>query len=214
MTNRSDRPTRRSERLALALLVALAAGCSAVRAAPEPAPRATAVRPAADTTRKGYTAADVQFMQGMIGHHAQAVVMAALVPERTARRDLHMLAERITVSQESEMEFMRSWLRRRGEAVPDTAAHAHAAAGHGTLMPGMLTHEQLTQLTNAAGPEFERLFLQFMIQHHEGALQMVRQLFATQGSGQDPEIFMFASDVDADQSAEIRRMSALLTSLQ
>jgi uncharacterized protein (DUF305 family) len=164
--------------------------------------------------RNGYTAADVRFMQGMIGHHRQALVMSALVPERTTRRDFALMAERITLSQESEIAQMQRWLQQRGEALPAEDAHVHAAMGHGELMPGMLTEAELTQLKNARGTEFERLFLQLMIKHHEGALHMVKQLYASPGAGQEPELFILASDVDADQTAEIRRMRALLAQLQ
>jgi uncharacterized protein (DUF305 family) len=152
-------------------------------------------------------------MQGMIGHHAQALIMAALVPSRTQRQDFQLMAERITLSQETEIAQMQRWLQQRGEAVPTKDAHVHAAMGHGELMPGMLTQAELTQLENARGAGFERLFLELMIKHHEGALTMVKQLYATRGSGQDAELFMLASDVDADQTAEIRRMRSLLAQL-
>jgi uncharacterized protein (DUF305 family) len=195
----------------------LAAGCAPVSAPAgdaTPTPVLQPPTPAADTAaRKGYSPADVRFMQGMIGHHAQALVMAALVPGRTERRDFHLMAERITLSQETEIAQMQSWLQQRGEAVPAKDAHVHAAMGHGELMPGMLTQAELTQLENARGPAFERLFLELMIKHHEGALQMVKQLYATPGAGQDAELFMLASDVDADQTAEIRRMRNLLSQL-
>jgi uncharacterized protein (DUF305 family) len=153
-------------------------------------------------------------MQGMIGHHRQALVMSALVPARTPRRDFALMAERITLSQESEIAQMQRWLQQRGEALPAADAHVHAAMGHGELMPGMLTEAELKQLEGARGTEFEKLFLQLMIKHHEGALHMVKQLFASPGAGQDAEIFIFAGDVDADQTAEISRMRALLAQLQ
>lgn len=199
---------------ALALLTALgfSACASAQQPTPAPASAPSAARP--DTvTRKGYTVADVKFMQGMIGHHRQALVMSALVAERTTRRDFALMAERIKLSQESEIAQMERWLRQRGEAVPAEDAHVHAAMGHGELMPGMLTEAELTQLTNARGGSFEKLFLQLMIKHHDGALQMVKQLIATPGAGREPELFMMASDVDADQTAEIKRMRALLAQL-
>jgi uncharacterized protein (DUF305 family) len=176
-------------------------------------PPATAVAP--DTgQRKGYTAADVAFMQGMIGHHAQALDMAALVPSRTQREDFHLMAERITLSQQSEIAQMQRWLRERGEQVPAADAHVHAAMGHGTLMPGMLTEAELSELQSARGAAFEKRFLELMIKHHEGALKMVKALYAPGGAGQEPELFILASDVDADQTAEIRRMRALLARLQ
>ena len=139
--------------------------------------------------------------------------MTKLVPARTDRPELRFLSERIEVSQKAEIVRMRRWLAKRGEAVPAADATDHAAAGHGTLMPGMLTAEELAALENATGTAFERMFLNLMIRHHEGAIKMVEDLLATPGAGQDPELFMFASDVNADQSAEIRRMRALLATL-
>jgi uncharacterized protein (DUF305 family) len=154
--------------------------------------------------------ADVSFMQGMIGHHAQALEMTALLPSRTARSDMRLLARRIELSQADEIHWMERWLEVRGHAAPD--AHAHHAAG-AVLMPGMLTPEELTRLAEAAGSDFDRLFLEFMIKHHEGALIMVNDLFMTEGAGQDTEIYAFASDVDADQRIEIDRMMRLLREL-
>jgi uncharacterized protein (DUF305 family) len=151
--------------------------------------------------------ADIQFMQGMIRHHAQAITMAALVPSRTRRPELHLLAERITVSQEDEIAAMRRWLERHGGPADTAAAHHH---GPGQTMPGMLAAEELDRLAAARDSTFELLFLEFMIRHHEGALVMVERLFATPGAAQEPELFGFASDVDADQRAEIRRMKAML----
>ena len=151
-------------------------------------------------------------MQGMIAHHAQALDMAGLVPSRSSHPGVKLLAERIDVSQRGEIDLMRRWLRKRGQAVPAPDANAHAVTGHGELMPGMLTHEQLLQLAAARGTAFDRLFLQQMIRHHEGALQMVSQLLAT-NRNLDAETFRFVSDVDADQRAEIQRMQSLLRSL-
>ncbi len=166
-----------------------------------------------------YTAADVRFMQGMIGHHAQALVMSALIPERTTRTDIRALGQRIEVSQKDEIKLMQQWLRDRGQSVPTPDAHAHqmmnmpGMAMSDTLMPGMLTADQLAELTKARGSDFDKLFLKDMIQHHEGALEMVATLLGTTGSGQEPEVFRFAAEVDADQRAEIARMSALLDRL-
>lgn len=151
-------------------------------------------------------------MQGMIGHHAQALDMTALVPERSTHPSVRLLAERIDVSQKDEILLMRRWLRNRGHAVPDEDAHVHAAMGHGELMPGMLTQQQLEQLSAARGSAFDRLFLRSMISHHEGALQMVAELLAAQRT-LDAETFRFVSDVDADQRGEIQRMQTLLKSL-
>jgi uncharacterized protein (DUF305 family) len=171
-----------------------------------------------------HTPADAAFMQGMIGHHAQALVMAALVPSRTATPALRALAERLDVSQRDEIAAMRRWLADRGEPVPDStgalpgAAGAHAGheahGGHAAAaMPGMLTPVQLAELAAASGAAFDRLFLRLMIQHHEGALVMVRDLLATPGAAREAQTFAFVSDVDTDQRAEIARMQALLTRL-
>ena len=196
----------RPERFAgVLLLTLLMSGCANARAA-QPSSSSPAARPA-------YTRADVSFVQGMIGHHAQALLMTRLVPTRTNRPELRLLAERIEVSQKAEIERMQRWLAKRSEPVPAADATDHAAAGHGTLMPGMLTAEELAALGNATGTAFERMFLTLMIRHHEGAIKMVEDLLATPDAGQEPELFMFASDVNADQSAEIRRMRALLASL-
>jgi uncharacterized protein (DUF305 family) len=164
-------------------------------------------RTAADLSHVQYTPADVRFMQGMIGHHAQALEMTALLQSRTRSEDMRKLALRIEVSQADEIKMMQDWLKRRGQPQPDP--HAHHAPG-ATLMPGMLTAEEMTRLAGAAGPEFDRLFLEFMIKHHDGALIMVTELFSTAGAGQEAEIFAFASDVDADQRMEIDRMRGML----
>jgi len=160
-------------------------------------------------------------MQGMIRHHAQAIVMAAWAPTHGARDDVKILAGRIAVSQRDEIAFMERWLRERHETVPETDAQ-HDMAGHQMpmttaslpeLMPGMLTPAQLTQLSAASGAEFDRLFLTFMIQHHQGALTMVEQLFSSQGAGQELNVFRFASDVETDQNTEIDRMRSMLRAL-
>ncbi len=162
---------------------------------------------AADTSGVTHTAADVAFMRDMIAHHAQALEMTAAARERASSDDLRTLALRIEVSQADEMAMMRAWLTQRGETLPDSHAHH----GHDApLMPGMLTPEEMAALLASRGPLFDRLFLTGMIKHHEGALAMVRTLFATPGAGQEPALFAFASDVEADQSMEIRRMRALL----
>jgi len=151
--------------------------------------------------RPQHTPADTHFMQGMIHHHAQALEMAALVPTRTAREDVKLLAYRIDVSQESEIALMKDWLSRRGEATE--TAHMH--------MAGMLSPSQMKELRESTGREFDRLFLTYMIQHHEGALSMVTDLFASRGAGQDQDIFRFATDVDSDQRMEITRMQNMLS---
>ncbi len=184
---------------------------------------ATATASAQNAPR--YTAADVRFMQGMIGHHAQALAMTALIPARTSRQDIRSLGQRIEVSQKDEIAMMKQWLKDRHQQIPvNDAMHDHqAAADHSmnmpgmamadTLMPGMLTTEQLAELARTSGDEFDRLFLKDMIRHHEGALVMVASLLGTTGSAQEAEVFRFASEVDSDQRAEIARMTALLDAL-
>jgi uncharacterized protein (DUF305 family) len=208
-------------RLAAVLPAVVAASCGATGAAPRPpivqpgAPgevsRVITADKAVDLSRVQHTAADVRFMQGMIGHHAQAVDMAALLISRTDSENMRQLARRIEVSQSDEIKMMQRWLEARGQDIP--GAHAHHMAG-ATLMPGMLTPAEMDRLAEAKGAEFDRLFLEGMIKHHEGALVMVNQLFATPGAGQESEIFGFASDVDADQRMEIGRMRAMLKEFQ
>ena len=175
--------------------------------APGEAARTISPADATDVSGNAATAADVRFMQDMITHHAQAVEMTALLRTRTDRADMRLLAGRIEASQEDEMAFMRRWLEARGHAAP--GLHTHHEHG-GTLMPGMLTVEEMARLGAATGPDFDRLFLEGMIKHHAGALAMVAGLFAAPGAGQDSEIFAFASDVDADQRIEIGRMESML----
>jgi uncharacterized protein (DUF305 family) len=150
-------------------------------------------------------------MQGMIAHHRQALEMTALRPERSASEDLRLMALRIELSQADEIAMMEAWLNGRGEAVPD--AHTHHA-DPGALMPGMLTAEDMSRLAGARGDAFDRLFLELMIKHHQGALVMVDQLFATPAAGQESEVFAFASDVVDDQRIEIERMAAMLKERQ
>jgi uncharacterized protein (DUF305 family) len=149
-------------------------------------------------------------MQDMIGHHAQALEMVALLRSRTNRDDMRLLARRIELSQADEIALMQRWLQARGLPVPD--AHAHHAPG-ATLMPGMLTPEEMGRLGAATGGAFDRLFLELMLKHHQGALVMVRELFASPGGGQESDIFAFATDVDADQRIEMARMGAMLREL-
>ena len=160
------------------------------------------------TAGAGYTAADVRFMQHMIGHHAQALRMTAMAPSHGASENVVRLAQKIDISQRDEIAMMKSWLQERRQAVPDDA---HSGA---MMMAGMLTPAQLAQLDAARGREFDRLFLAFMTRHHEGALQMVKELFRTPGAGQEPDLFRFVTDVDADQRDEILVMERLLGTLQ
>lgn len=201
------------------LFAVMAVSCGATAPEPGPADPANADPADADPAgagqeqRSGYTSADVRFMQGMITHHAQALAMAALVPERTEREDIRRLAHRVELSQESEMALMSRWLERRGEAV---AADGHEHGGHAAAngrMPGMASATEMERLADSRGAEFDRLFLELMIRHHEGALVMVEDLLATEGAGQEPELFQFAAHVDADQRAEIARMRTLLNAL-
>jgi len=154
-----------------------------------------------------FTEADVQFMQGMIHHHAQALDMTALVPDHSNRDAMKRLALRIQLSQDDEIGMMQKWLQARGKEVP--GVHAHHISG-AALMPGMLTAGQMDRLAKAKGPEFDRLFLEGMIQHHGGALTMVHDLLATPGAAQASDIFAFTSDILSDQQAEINRMQSML----
>jgi uncharacterized protein (DUF305 family) len=201
--------------------VACAAPNQAGPAAPPPAQEAGSAMAAHEamamehelpaTAGPGFTVADVRFMQNMIGHHAQALVMAAMVPTHGADEQLRKLAEKIDISQRDEIAFMERWLRERHQAVP--AEHDSMHMMHAMQMPGMLSPEQMEQLDAARDTEFERLFLTFMIQHHRGALQMVETLFASPGAAQDSDIFRFVTDVDTDQRAEIFTMQSMLAVL-
>ncbi len=168
------------------------------------------------------SAKDVEFMQGMIMHHAQAVEMTALIASRTENKEFRLLGARISHSQSDEMMFMKRWLEARGEPTEMKMAGMGSMSGmdmqnmggmdmssHQMLMPGMLTAKQMAALRMARGSEFDRLFLTGMIQHHNGALIMVKDLFDTAGAGQDAEIFNFATDVDSGQRAEIRIMETM-----
>jgi uncharacterized protein (DUF305 family) len=156
---------------------------------------------------------DVEFMQGMIMHHSQAVEMTALIPSHTENKELRSLGARISSSQSDEIKFMRRWLGARGEAVsmakPEMPGMDMSTEGM-ALMPGMLTTEQMDALRKAKGGEFDHLFLTGMIQHHHGALTMVKELFDTAGAGQDAELFNFATDADNSQRAEIKIMQNML----
>src|SRR5438270_6722391 len=168
------------------------------------------------------SAKDVEFMQGMIMHHAQAVEMTALIESHTTNKDLSLLGARISHSQSEEIRFMRRWLEARGESteMPTKMGGMNMSgmsgmdmSKHEMLMPGMLTKAQMDALRNAQGNEFDRLFLTGMIQHHGGALTMVKDLFDTAGAGQDAVLFNFTTDVDSGQRAEIRIMQGMLEKL-
>jgi len=158
--------------------------------------------------------ADVHFMSGMIHHHAQAVLIAKWAPSHGASDELQRLAERIIVGQTDEIAMMQNWLRDKKETVPEATPGPMRmrmnGMTHEMLMPGMLSDEQLKRLDAARGVEFDKLFLTYMIQHHEGAITMVNELFGSPGAGQDETVFRFASDVYADQTTEIARMQLML----
>ena len=196
------------------LLAALPAAC-ARPVTEQPVTTEPVAAGAASVPGRRYVDADVRFMQHMIEHHAQALAMTALVPARAADETLRLVAQRIEVSQRDEIARMRQWLLKRGEAVPATGGtHEHHSASEGRPpMPGMLSAAELARLAAASGAEFDRLFLEYMIRHHEGALVMVSELFATRGAGQELDIFRFASDVDADQRAEIQGMRRMQSRL-
>jgi uncharacterized protein (DUF305 family) len=161
-----------------------------------------------------YSDADVAFMSGMIPHHAQAVIMAGWAPTHGARADVATLCERIVVGQRDEIATMQTWLRDRGQPVPDATSTRHMmkmdGMEHEMLMPGMLTDEERAALDRARGPVFDRLFLIGMIKHHQGAIDMVNVLFKSYGAAQDELVFKFASEVYADQSTEIQRINEML----
>jgi uncharacterized protein (DUF305 family) len=156
--------------------------------------------------------AEVEFMQGMIMHHSQAVEMTALISSHTENKDLRLLGARISSSQSDEIKFMKRWLAARGESISmPMAGMQNMGSGHAMpLMPGMLTPEQMDALRKAKGEDFDHLFMAGMIQHHNGALTMVKDLFDTAGAGQDADLFDFATDADNTQRTEIRIMQAML----
>jgi uncharacterized protein (DUF305 family) len=212
--------------LAISTAVPATAGCGASRpesaAAAEPGERAPAelealYRARADSARARHTAADVHFMSGMIAHHAQALLMAGLAATHGASEPVALLAARIGNAQQDEIEAMQSWLRERGQPVPEPhiagATLTVHGADHAVHTRGMLTPAQLRELDAARGRDFDRLFLLYMIEHHRGAVAMVRELFASHGAARDPVLFRLASEIQADQTVEIGRMLRLLAEL-
>ncbi len=208
-------------RAATLLLLAASACAPAVQtpaaSTPEPRTSASAARAQADSVRRSYTEADVEFMTHMVGHHAQAIEMARWAPTHGANGSVRILAERIINAQQDEIATMQQWLGVRQQPVPEATPAGMKmvtnGAEHVMLMPGMLTDDQMKQLDAARGSEFDRLFLTFMIQHHKGALTMVEQLFGSHGAAQEDAIFRFASDVSADQSTEVARMQTMLAAM-
>ena len=213
-------------RIASALAVI---GCASAR---PPGPEyqmgdaAAVQRARADSLRYPYTKADIDFMSGMIHHHAQAIVISRWAPSHNADASVQRLTARIINAQSDEIRLMQTWLKDRNQQVPqvDTAGNVtmpggHSMAGHDMssmpgmampMMPGMLTPAQVKELDAARGKDFDRLFLTYMIQHHRGAITMVRTLFAAPGAGQDEMVFKFANDVEVDQGTEIKRMSSMM----
>ncbi len=181
----------------------------AAQGTPRPEPVA---RP--DLVTQPYNEADVNFMAGMIPHHAQAVAMATMAPTHASSPSVKLMCERQLVSQRDEIELMRTWLRDRSQRVPaaNSTRHRMVMNGmeHDMLMPGMLSDEEMAQLEKARGDAWDKMFLKFMIKHHEGALKMVEELFASYGAAQGDDVYKFASDVFADQTAEIERMQKML----
>jgi uncharacterized protein (DUF305 family) len=207
-------------RLRTLSLFALAATAACAGARPTPSlmgPEAAMARARADSLRYPYTKADIAFMSGMIHHHAQAIQIAKWAPTHGASPAVIRLTERIINAQMDEINLMSTWLADRRQPVPAPnpkgMVMVHDGAEHVMPMPGMLTEEQLAKLDAARGGEFDRLFLIYMIQHHRGAVDMVKTLFASHGAGQDETIFKFASDVETDQSTEINRMLQMLLEL-
>ena len=199
--------------LAGLLAVSTLAGCAGARTSASNEPDISVFT----APRQPYSEADIHFMSGMIPHHAQAVLIAGWAESHGAGRAVRVLSERIAVAQRDEIAMMQGWLRARGQPVPEADATHLTMTTDGTthdmLMPGMLTAEELATLDLARGEEFERLFLTSMVRHHQGAITMVEQLFGSHGAAQDDIVYMFASDVYADQTTEIERMQRMLESL-
>ena len=206
----------------IALTVVAAGGCASAEpdgprivqpGAPGEQSRELSLEELQEIDYSQYSEADVEFMQGMMLHHVQALQMTRMVPARSGREDIPLLARRIDLSQEAEIEQMRQWLEERGEPVPSLLAehdHGDVTVPDGELMPGMLTPEQLLELQRADGEDFDRRFLESMIFHHEGAVTMVEDLFGTEGGGTDIAVSVFANHVVADQTIEIGRMQRIL----
>jgi uncharacterized protein (DUF305 family) len=206
---------------AAGVLAAVILGCSRPATVAETAPApasaeqtdsAAIAKARADSIRYPYTVADVGFMSAMIGHHSQALLMAGWAPTHGAGSSVQTLAERIINGQQDEIVTMQRWLGDRRKPVPEYGRMGGSGTGHHghASMPGMLTPDQLRQLDQARGSEFDRLFLTFMIQHHKGAVRMVEKLFATPGAARDETVFKFANDVSVDQRTEVARMERML----
>lgn len=208
-----------SLRYAIVMLSAWASVGLAQAAQPVAASDSAArARARADSARLPYTAADIQFMTGMISHHAQAIVMAKMAPSHGASPTVQTLCGRIINAQNDEITLMQNWLRDRNQPVPEAKPRPMKMMMNGQememLMPGMLSDEQMKQLDAARGTDFDKLFLRGMIQHHQGAITMVQQLFAKPGAAQDEAVFKFANNVNVDQITEIHRMQQLLLAVE
>ncbi|NUS48483.1 MAG: DUF305 domain-containing protein [Gemmatimonadaceae bacterium] len=203
--------------LGAAVAICGASTASAQAASPPLADSIGIAKARADSLRYPYTAGDVQFMSHMIGHHAQALVMAGWAPTHGANAEVQRLAARIINAQTDEINIMQTWLRDRRQPVPEAKSGPMKMVMNGMehemLMPGMLTDEQMKELDQARGKDFDKLFLRYMIQHHRGAVSMVNDLFGTPGAAQDETVFKFANDVQVDQSTEINRMQKMLAFL-
>jgi uncharacterized protein (DUF305 family) len=205
-------------RAAVGLLVAAIGASACASATAGTTTTASAPGSLSDTgsVRQPYTAADVRFMSDMIGHHAQAIQISRWVETHGASSQLRILAGRIINAQRDEIALMQQWLRERGQTAPEvseTGMMMGEHAGHAMHMPGMLTADQMAQLDQATGKEFDRLFLTFMIKHHQGAVAMVKELVSSQGAALDDTVFKLASDVSAEQTTEIDRMQQMLADL-
>lgn len=210
----SPRPWRR---FSVVLLATGVGACAGTRAGPPlgaMGPEAAKARAQADSARWPYTAADIRFMSTMIHHHAQAVVMAKWAPTHDASPAILRLTQRVINAQSDEIGMMSRWLADRNQPVPEPNPAGEVmqmgGASHTVLMPGMLTEQQMKELDAARGPDFDRLFLTFMIQHHRGAVEMVQELLAHRGAANDETVFKFAADVNVDQTTEINRMLEML----
>ena len=221
------RASHSSWTIAALLVVVASPACGGARTGgevlPSPAALSTAELEAlylarTDSARMRFTEADVSFMTGMISHHVQALQMAGLAPTRDVSAPVRILTARTINAQRDEIVLMQQWLRDRGQSVPEVHTEGVDSAvrvpAGGMLMPGMLTPQQMSELADTTGPDFDRLFLTLMIQHHGGAVTMVHDLFATDGAALDEAVFKIASDIQVDQTTEIARMERMVQVLR
>jgi uncharacterized protein (DUF305 family) len=184
---------------------------------PTPSDLAAMAKAKSDSVNRPYTKPDIDFMRGMIAHHAQALLMAGWARSHGASPSIQTLCDRITNAQKDEINIMQTWLRDRAQPVPEAKPiplkMTMDGMEHEMLMPGMLTDEQLKELDAARGPEFDTLFLRFMIQHHQGAVSMVDDLRSRDGAAQDELVFKLSTDIHVDQTTEIARMRRMLTQI-